>query len=164
MTCQVPDEEWLFSSEAVECDLWHLLKRGSFEIDLNWQGVATTFYEQRVQGGFWTVPPHFQCQNEPTSSFFTLKISWNCSPGWLQLVLHFSTENREEQLKKHPVYCYMPAPPPTPTPLPTCHHFLCFGRPYPTPSPWVMTSFLNSPQYGGWGCMWLCRRRTFSAK
>ena len=99
MTCQVRDEEWLFSSEAVECDLWHLLKRGSFEIDLNWQGVATTFYEHRVLGGFWTVPPHFQCQNEPTSSFFTLKISWNCSPGWLQLVFHFSTENREEQLK-----------------------------------------------------------------
>ena len=34
--------------------------------------------------------------------FFTLKISWKSSPGWLQLVFHFGTENREEQLKKTP--------------------------------------------------------------
>ena len=36
---------------------------------------------------------------QPTRSFFTLKISWKSSPGWLQLVFHFGTENREEQLK-----------------------------------------------------------------
>ena len=39
---------------------------------------------------------------QPTRSFFTLKISWKSSPGWLQLVFHFGTENREEQLKKPP--------------------------------------------------------------
>ena len=54
---------------------------------------------------FLTGPPDFQYQNEkklaqPTRSFFTLKISWKTSPGWLQLVFHFGTENREE----HPVY------------------------------------------------------------
>ena len=32
--------------------------------------------------------------------FFTLKIPWKKCPGWLQLVFHFDTENREEQLKK----------------------------------------------------------------
>ena len=35
-------------------------------------------------------------------SFFTWKISWKRSPGWLQLVFHFGTENQEEQLKKAP--------------------------------------------------------------
>ena len=42
---------------------------------------------------------------QPTSGFFTLKISWKTSPGWLQLVFHFGTENREEQLKKSPRRC-----------------------------------------------------------
>ena len=40
---------------------------------------------------------------QPTRSFFTLKISWKSSPGWLQLVFHFGTENRADQLKNHPV-------------------------------------------------------------
>ena len=35
-------------------------------------------------------------------SFFTLKISWKTSPGWLQLVFNFGTENRADQLKKPP--------------------------------------------------------------
>ena len=39
---------------------------------------------------------------QPTRSFFTLKISWKSSPGWLQLVFHFGTENGEGQLKKSP--------------------------------------------------------------
>ena len=39
---------------------------------------------------------------QPTRSFFTLKISWKTSPGWLQLVFHFGTENRADQLKKPP--------------------------------------------------------------
>ena len=42
---------------------------------------------------------------QPTRSFFRLKISWKASPGWLQLVFHFGTENREEQLKKAPCIC-----------------------------------------------------------
>ena len=37
-----------------------------------------------------------------SSKLFTLKISWKSSPGWLQLVFHFSTENRADQLKKPP--------------------------------------------------------------
>ena len=37
-----------------------------------------------------------------TRSFFTLKILWKTSPGWLQLVFHFGTENRADQLKKPP--------------------------------------------------------------
>ena len=37
---------------------------------------------------------------QPMRSFFTLKISWKSSPGWLQIVFHFGTQNREEQLKK----------------------------------------------------------------
>ena len=52
-------------------------------------------------------PPNFQYQNEkklaqPTRSFLTLKISWKTSPGWLQLVFHFGTEDRAAQLKKPP--------------------------------------------------------------
>ena len=39
---------------------------------------------------------------QPTRSFFTLKISWKTSPGWLQLVFHFGTEDRADQLKKPP--------------------------------------------------------------
>ena len=39
---------------------------------------------------------------QPTRSFFTLKISSKTSPGWLQLVFHFGTENRADQLKKPP--------------------------------------------------------------
>ena len=39
---------------------------------------------------------------QPTRSFFTLKISWKTSPGWLQLVFHFGTENWADQLKKPP--------------------------------------------------------------
>ena len=39
---------------------------------------------------------------QPTRSFFTLKISWKTSPGWLQLFFHFGTENRADQLKKPP--------------------------------------------------------------
>ena len=148
MTCQVRDEEWLFSSEAVECDLWHLLKRGSFEIDLNWQGVATTFYEQRVQGGFWTVPPHFQCQNEPTSSFFTLKISWNCSPGWLQLVLHFSTENREEQLK-NTLYIVIFPPPPHAQPTSNMSSLFMFWKTLSHPIP--VSDDVISEQPSIWG-------------
>ena len=41
---------------------------------------------------------------QPTRSFFTLKISWKTSPGWLQLVFHFGTENRADQLKKTTLY------------------------------------------------------------
>ena len=45
---------------------------------------------------------------QPTRSFFTLKISWKTSPGWLQLVFHFGTENRADQLKKTPcIYLHM---------------------------------------------------------
>ena len=40
--------------------------------------------------------------SQPTRSFFTSKISWKTSPGWLQLVFHFGTENRADQLKKPP--------------------------------------------------------------
>ena len=43
---------------------------------------------------------------QPTRSFFTLKISWKTSPGWLQLVFHFGTENRADQLKKPPCITY----------------------------------------------------------
>ena len=39
---------------------------------------------------------------QPTRSFFKLKISWKTSPSWLQLVFHFGTENRANQLKKPP--------------------------------------------------------------
>ena len=39
---------------------------------------------------------------QPTRSFFTLKISWKTSPGWLQLVFLFGTENWADQLKKTP--------------------------------------------------------------
>ena len=40
-------------------------------------------------------------------SFFTLKISCKTSPGWLQLVFHFGTENRADQLKKPPCRMYL---------------------------------------------------------
>ena len=58
---------------------------------------------------FLTGPPDFQYQNEkklaqPTRSFFTLKISWKTSPGWLQPVFHFGIENRADQLKKNTLY------------------------------------------------------------
>ena len=46
--------------------------------------------------------PKWKKLAQPTKSFFTLKISWKSSPGWLQLVFHFGTENWEEQLKKAP--------------------------------------------------------------
>ena len=61
--------------------------------------LYSRLYKYRV---VFSVPPHFQYQNEekklaqPTRSFFTLKISWKSSPDWLQLVVHFSTANREE--------------------------------------------------------------------
>ena len=41
---------------------------------------------------------------QPTRSFFTLKISWKTSPGWLQLIFHFGTEDRADQLKKNTLY------------------------------------------------------------
>ena len=39
---------------------------------------------------------------QPTRSFFTLKISWKTSLGWLQLVFLFGSEYRADQLKKPP--------------------------------------------------------------
>ena len=55
---------------------------------------------------FLTGPPHFQYQNEKTCSaneeHFYTETFVKTSPGWLQLVFHFGTENREEQLKKAP--------------------------------------------------------------
>ena len=60
-------------------------------------------YSYRVV--FLTGPPDFQYQNEKNLlSFFTLKISWKTSPGWLQLVFHFCTENRADQLKNSTLY------------------------------------------------------------
>ena len=44
---------------------------------------------------------------QPTRSFFTLKISWKTSPGWLKLVFHFGTENRADQLKKPPCIMFL---------------------------------------------------------
>ena len=60
-----------------------------------------------IQGGFfnwsaWFSVPKWKKLAQPTRSFFTLKISWKTSPGWLQLVFHFGTENRADQLKKPP--------------------------------------------------------------
>ena len=43
---------------------------------------------------------------QPTRSLFTLRMSWKSSSGWLQLVFHIGSENREEQLKIHPVQLY----------------------------------------------------------
>ena len=61
-----------------------------------------------IQGGFFnwsarfSVPKWKQKIAQPTRSFFTLKILWKTSPGWLQLVFHFGTEDRADQLKKIP--------------------------------------------------------------
>ena len=64
-----------------------------------------------IQGVFfnWSAQfsvPKWKKLAQPTRSFFTLKISWKTSPGWLQLVFHFGTENRADQLKKTTPYIY----------------------------------------------------------
>ena len=41
-------------------------------------------------------------------AFLHWKILEKSSPGWLQLVFHFGTENGKEQLKKHPVHVEKP--------------------------------------------------------
>ena len=46
---------------------------------------------------------------QPTRSFLTLKISWKTSPGWLQLVFHFGTEDWADQLKKTPCIIFWQA-------------------------------------------------------
>ena len=60
-----------------------------------------------IQGAFFNCSSPFSVPKwkklaQPTRSFFTLKISWKTSPGWQQLVFHFGTENRTDQLKKPP--------------------------------------------------------------
>ena len=51
-----------------------------------------------ASAGFQTVPPHCQWQNtkkitQPTSSFFTLKMSWKSDSFWQQFVFDFGTED-----------------------------------------------------------------------
>ena len=58
---------------------------------------------------FLTGPPHFQYQNEkklaqPRRSFFTLKISWKSSPGWLQFVFLFWYWKLGGTVKKSTLY------------------------------------------------------------
>ena len=82
-----------------------LLKTGrELEMRTCWSWSFT--YKYRVP--FWLFLPFFSTEMkklaQPTRSFFILKISWKCSPGWLQLVFHFGTENRADQLKNHPVH------------------------------------------------------------
>ena len=62
-----------------------------------------------LQGGFFSWSARFSVPKwkklaQPTRRFFTLKISWKTSPGRLQLVFHFGTENRADQLKKTTLY------------------------------------------------------------
>ena len=55
---------------------------------------------------FLTGPPNFQYQNEKTCSaneaLFYIENFVKTSPGWLQLVFHFGTEDRADQLKETP--------------------------------------------------------------
>ena len=61
----------------------------------------------KLQGGFFNWSARFSVPKwkklaQPTRSFLTLKISWKTSPGWLQLVFPFGTEDRADKLKKTP--------------------------------------------------------------
>ena len=77
-----------------------------------WQNQTYTWHTI-VQGGFFNWSARFSVPKwkklaQPTRSSFTLKISWKTSPGWPQLVFHFGTENRADQLKKNTLYMSRP--------------------------------------------------------
>ena len=69
---------------------------------------STIVCDTHLQGVFLLVRPIFstKMKNELQPTRTTLSRNFQCKKAsrWLSKFFHFGTENREEQLKKHPVY------------------------------------------------------------